>query len=345
MNESRRNTAVGLFVIVGLVLLGAILLKFSGLTSLTGGGYRVTVNLDHSGNIMSGKIVHFNGVAIGTVASVAVAEDGQGVVVVLRINDGVRVPSKAQLQSQSSGLGDTYLDFVLPRDDKGRWVDPGLPLATDGSAVIDGKTSSGTSLLPQDLTRKAEAALAKLEKIDVERLDAAIRNLADMTEPRTPADVAAGKQPNLTTAITRFDTAVAKLADDENARNLKELLKNVSAASNTFGETMKQAKELIGQMSVATGKISSDADVIKDRADKLLTKLLDDAMRASDLLTTLNSLAKGVQEGEGTVGKLLKSEELHKQMVMMMLDMQEAAKVLSRLLVKLEKEGLMRKGG
>lgn len=346
MSEARRNTAVGLFVIVGFVLLGAIIVQFSNLASLAGGGYRIKVNLDHSGNIMSGKIVHFNGVPIGTVKSVTVAEGGQGVVIVLRINEGVVIPEHAQLRSQSSGLGDTYLDFVLPRDDQGRWIDPGPPLATDGLATITGTTATGSSLLPQNLTSKAEAALAKFEQLDVERLDAAIRNFADMTEARSLADVDAGKvKPNLTTAIARFDAAVAKMADDENAKSLKELLKNVSTAAGTFGETMKQAKELIAQMSVATGKLSSDADVIKDKADKLLTKLMDDAMRVSDLLTTLNSLAKGVQEGEGTVGKLLKSEDLHKQIVMMMLDMQEAAKALNRLLVKLEKEGLMRKGG
>ena len=60
---------------------------------------------------------------------------------------------------------------------------------------------------------------------------------------------------------------------------------------------------------------------------------------------TINSLAKGVQEGEGSLGKLLKKEDLHKELVLMVLEIQEASKAMKRLLVKLEKEGIMRSGG
>jgi len=345
MSEARRNMAVGLFVVVGLVILGAMILQFNSLASLTGKGYNVTVKLDHSGNIMSGKLVHFNGVVVGTVKSVAVAEGGQGVIVVLRINEGVSIPENAQMRAQSTTMGDTVLDFVLPRDEDGNWLKPGKPLPTNGQAVITGSLAKGSPLLPQDLTNQATAALAKFEQLDIKQISKALGNLAEMTEPRSVADVDAGKvQPNLATAIARIDAAAAKLADEENNRNFKEVLKNAASATSNFSDVAKQAKDLMGQWSVATARLTADADALKEKSDKFLTKLLDDAVRLGDLLGTFNSLAKGVQEGEGTVGKLLKSEDLHKQLVLLTADLQEAAKTLNRLLVKLEKEGLMRKG-
>lgn len=341
MTEAQRNSAVGLLVLVGFILLGWIILQFSNIAMLARGGYRVEVHLDHAAAAMTGKLVHFNGVEIGTVSDVRLAPDGKGVIVELRIDDGVSIPGNARLTMTSSGFGDAFLNFALPKDPgTGEYVEPAPPLATDGTARIEGATG-GSGLLPQALTDRFETFLAKFDKLDV-----TLRNIADLTEPRSLEDVEAGRAaPNLAVAVARFDAAMSRIADEENTRHIKEVLTNLSEASLRFNETLKQTEDLLGKSSVAVAKISTDFDDIKENTDRLLNKLYDDAVKISNLLDTVNSLAKGVQEGEGTLGKLLKSDEFHRQLVLLVLEMQEAFKSMNRLVIKLEKEGLLRSGG
>jgi len=233
------------------------------------------------------------------------------------------------------------LDFVLPRTPDGHWVEPGPPLATDGSATISGTADRGMGLLPKELTAQFGEFLDKFD-----RLDSVIVNLAEMTEPRSLADVDAGnKAPNMATAMARFDHAIRNLADDENVANIKQLLEQTNSTAVVFNETLLETRKVLGQLSTAVGKFTADSEVVKEDTRKLLAKLHENAMRLADLLTTFNSLAKGVQEGEGTMGQLLKSDELHRQMVLLMVELQESAKALRRLVVKLEQEGLLRKGG
>lgn len=328
-NEARRNMAVGVFVIVAFILLAAIILQFSQIASFTGGGYDVTVRMPHSGRTMPGKPVFFNGVTIGKVGGVRLAAGGRGVVITLRINDGIAIPSNTRFEARTSGLGDAVLDFILPADATGEFLDPAAPLPTDGTATVEGAVSG------------VERFLSKFE-----RLDSVINNLVEMTEPRRIVDVDAGRaKPNLTVAIARFDTAVANLANKENTQNLRQLLQNAATASTSFDETLRKTNRLLDQTTFAVSKVTGDVDEVKQKANLLLGKLYDDALRLSNFLDTINSLAKGVQEGDGSLGKLLKSEDLHKELVLMMLEMQEASKAMKRLLIKLEKEGLTRSGG
>ena len=340
MTERQRTTAVGIFVLIGFGLLAFLILRFSYFAMIAKGGYLVEAHVPHSGGAIPDKTVHYLGVAAGTVAGVRLAEGDMGVVVTLRIKDDVDIPANAQLRISPTGFGDTYIDIELPTDAVGRRVEPAPPLKRDGTARLAGVTT-GAQLVPKSLTDRIERTLAKFERLDV-----LLANLAEMTEPRSLDDVESGrKPPNLAAAVARFDHTLSALADDENVRNMKETLQSLSVASARLDQTLKRAEETFGKAGYAIDKVSSDVDEVRERADRLLAKLLDDAAKVSNLLDTLNSLAKGVQEGEGSVGKLLKSDDLHRQLVLLVEQMNLAFQDLSRLIVKLEMEGLMRKGG
>jgi len=340
MTEAQRNTAVGIFVLIGFGLLAGIILSFSNLAALARGGYTIEVRLNHSAGTMPGKLVHFNGVEVGSVESVGLVADGVEVALVLKINRGTRIPGNAELNATSTGFGDTYLDIRLPTDALGRPVAPGTPVAQDGTARLKG-VSGGSQLLPKSLTDRLEEFMTKFDY-----LDAAIRNLAEMTEPRTPAEVDSGaKPPNLSATVARFDATMARVADDQNARNLKELLANMADVSADLKRTVADADVFFSKAAGSVDKITADVDDVKEKSNRLLGKLYDDAMKLSNLLGTMNSLAKGLQEGKGTAGKLLVSDELHKQLELMLVEAQLAFKEFRILMTKLEKEGVFRSGG
>jgi len=141
------------------------------------------------------------------------------------------------------------------------------------------------------------------------------------------------KSPNLSSTIEHFDEMLAKVADDENAQNLKTTLKNLADRTAELEATIKQVNETFA-------KVSTDVDEVKEKTIRLIGKLYDDAASLGDLLRTFNSLAKGIQEGEGAVGKLLKSDELHRNLNMLVLQLNQTSQDISRLVQKIEKRGI-----
>jgi len=342
MTERQRNTAVGIFVIIGFVLLAILILQFNEIVMVTKGGYKVWVAMTHSRGAMPGKVVHMNGVEVGDVSEVTLRKDGTGVDLVLRIEADVNIPRNAYLRASPSGFGDVYLDIVLPLDPDGKPLAAREYLPKDSSreARLEGVAGS-TQLIPESLTDQIERTLNKFK--DVDKL---LASLTELTEARKPEDVESGeKAPNLSSTVARLDAAMARLADDENTRNFKQALQDLAKGAAQLDAALKGAQETFGKANYALDKTASDVGEVKDKADRLLGKLYDDAVKISNLLDTFNSLAKGVQEGEGTVGKLLKSDELHKQLTLLVIQMNQTCQDISRLVTKLEQEGLMRKGG
>ena len=67
--NNRKQIVVGLFVIVGLVLLGTMIVWFEGVAFLIRGGYIVTAHMDNAIGIREGKRVNVDGIEVGEVRS------------------------------------------------------------------------------------------------------------------------------------------------------------------------------------------------------------------------------------------------------------------------------------
>ncbi len=324
MTEKGRNTAVGVFVIAGFILLGVMIFQFSQIFTLAKGGYRVRALVGNSSGIVPGKVVHYLGIEVGQVSEVKLTRDGSRVRVTMLIDDDVDIPKNAQFHTTMGGFGATFLDIRLPTNLLGRTVPPEPPVDKDDKATILGVTT-GRGLIPKSVTTKFEQMLAKFDKLDV-----LLDNLSEMTEKRRLADVRAGrKPPNLPSTIEHFDEMLAKVADDENAQNLKRTLKNLADRTAELETTIHKIDKTLDGMTE-----------VKDQSLRLIGKLYDDAASLGDLLRTFNSLAKGIQEGEGTVGKLLKSDELHRNLNMLVLQLNQTSQDISRLVKKIEKRGI-----
>jgi phospholipid/cholesterol/gamma-HCH transport system substrate-binding protein len=325
--------AVGIFVIVGFILVGVLIMQFANLATFAQPSYDVKVLMNHSSGITKDKAVHYLGLDVGTVRDVKLAEDLKTVVVTLTINSKSDIPGNAVLSSSMGTFGDAYLDITLPKDQ------PLLAaLPHDGTGTIQAQATAS-------LSDRLEQVASKFDKLDFDKLAKALSNLEQMLEERSPEQVAAGAKPNLSTAITQFNLTLATLNDEKNPANLKLTMGKMSADLDQAKETLKGVQETFSKASFALDKTTADVDEVKASATKLMGKLYDDSVRLSNLLDTMNSLAKGVQEGEGTVGKLLKSDQLHKELSLLILQMNSTFQDISRLVTKLEEEGLMRKGG
>src|SRR5437868_14489373 len=99
MNERDRGLElkVGIFVAVGLAILGALVIQFGRLGEGFKKYYALTVHFSDASGLLKGSDVLLGGARIGRVAAPPrLVASGQGVDVLLRIYDFVRIPNESK---------------------------------------------------------------------------------------------------------------------------------------------------------------------------------------------------------------------------------------------------------
>src|SRR5207253_4043082 len=119
MNETRFALRVGLFVALGLILAGGLLLVFSKGLNLFTPTYELRLRSGTVGGLKNRAAVLLNGVAVGNVVGTEVAPDGRGVIILGRINKKYDIHKDARFAIEQIGfLGDQYI-AIYQQESKG----------------------------------------------------------------------------------------------------------------------------------------------------------------------------------------------------------------------------------
>src|SRR3954462_13383697 len=104
-NEKALELRVGLFVVVGLAALAALVVQFGRVGEGLKTYYGLTVRFPDASGLLKGSDVLLAGARIGRVSGgPRLAQSGQGVDVPLRIYDYVKIPVSSKFTVGSSGL-------------------------------------------------------------------------------------------------------------------------------------------------------------------------------------------------------------------------------------------------
>src|SRR4030095_5813337 len=118
MNRHERGLEfkVGIFVFVGLAMLGALVVQFGRLGEGFKTYYTITVRFTDAAGLLKGTDVLLAGARIGKVAGgPKLVRDGGGVAVPLKIYDYVKIPEGTKFTVGSSGLlGDRFVNVTIP---------------------------------------------------------------------------------------------------------------------------------------------------------------------------------------------------------------------------------------
>src|SRR4051812_18589434 len=110
MNKSRLEWKVGLFVIIGLILIAALLVQFSKGTSPFKGTYRIFLKSGNGNGLKAKATVNMAGVQIGTVENIQLGPQGTIVWIIFRTSDQFAFHTSAEfLIEPSAFLADQYL--------------------------------------------------------------------------------------------------------------------------------------------------------------------------------------------------------------------------------------------
>jgi phospholipid/cholesterol/gamma-HCH transport system substrate-binding protein len=261
---------IGAFFFVVLLLLAGLILRIEDIA--IGKKARtnvVEVHFEDVSGLDDKSAVRIAGVRVGKVDGIRLLPDGTAVVRAA-LDPGIELRSGATGQIRGSGfLGDKYVDLY-----------PGPPGAArlGSGARIESRTSTNMD----DLTKMA-SDIGK----DVKELTSALS-----------ASLGGSKGEE---KINRIVDNLGRLADslanavDANRQNVDVTLANLKTFSAAINETLNRIDRILDEnRSTVKGSIAN----IDEITDKLKTTV-----------DNLNSITKKMDEGKGTVGKLLNDEE------------------------------------
>jgi len=316
MSVQARNVAVGLTVIMGLVLLAALVMVFTGRPSWSQSGYDIRVTLDDAGGLRNGSVVQLNGMEIGKVIGVDFRDGdaSRGLMAVARIDMDRRIPAsvRAEATPPAMGMGSSVLRLILLPTERG--TEQYLP--TDGTAVITGRAGG--------LMLQMETLAGNLEQLVL-----AVNTGASPDGSPLPADSPIAL---VTVSLHKVNLALdaaLTLMDAENQQNVKVTLANARELSTSALAAMDDVKALLasGQSLLDSGQglLTQAGEAITEvtrattRAstdlDRLTQNLIDNTEQLSRTMATLNTALAKLEQGEGTAGKLLNDPRLYGNLV------------------------------
>ena len=142
MKKYSKETLVGIFVVVGLFLIGYMTVKLGNVGFLGENKYNLTARFNSVSGLRVGNPINMIGLEIGRVAKFTMDQENQQAIVLLEINKGIDIYDDAIASIKTEGLiGDKYISI-----DAGGGGD----LLADGDSITD--TESPTDIM--DLVSK-----------------------------------------------------------------------------------------------------------------------------------------------------------------------------------------------
>ena len=301
MNESRWAVKVGLFVLIGLVLLAALLVKFSKSGALLTPTYRIELVTRNVAGLKPGASVLMAGVPVGNVEEADLAPDGRTVIIQLKLlrkyQDKIHKDARF-LVEQAGFLGDQYVSIV-PRENH--------ELAIQGGERIMGEDAFNF----QEIARSAAGLMQRVDQTVVKLNEAVTRVDQVLLSEETLT--------NLSTSVLNFRILSDRslVAMDTVDRLLKTNSPSVGASVSNLVTFSEELRGFSGGLRLL---IETNSPAFTSSLSNIETATIQ-----------VNQLLKDVQEGKGLAGALLRSPELQQNVTLLTSNLNVASSNLNKL--------------
>ena len=287
---------VGLFVLVGLIILGYMSIQVGKQSLGLKKGYTLDVVFDNAAGLERDASVQIAGVEVGRVESISL-KDGKALVRLLIIPN-VKIEKDAIAAIKTHGiLGDKYVE-LYPGTHGDAYLASGEQISrTERQADLD-RMLNQLSLIAEDVrgvTSSLNRVLAGQE--GEEAISSILTNTRNLT--RNLNDVIVGNQAALRAAIenTRELTGNLNHVVTQNDAKVAQVMDTLKSASREMEKSFSALSEITGGVNRGEGTLGQ---LIKDKtASEKLNKTL----------ASLEEVTAKINEGRGSIGKLVNDEE------------------------------------
>ena len=302
---------VGLFVLVGLIILGYMTLKVERRSLKSVEGYEIAALFDSASGLVRNSEVQIAGIEVGRVKDITLS--GNQARVTMTVKKGVQIYSDARAVLRTMGvLGDKYIE-IQPGTDR-------APKLAAGGTI----NNTRSTIELDHLLAKALPAMDDIRSItsslnEVLGTEEGKNNLKEtFTNVRkTTEDVR-----SITLGITHGEGTIGKLIKDDGlykdmqatVSGLKSTVAQINEGQGTLGKFLKDdslyldTQKTLSSLQKVAGKIEA--------GEGTLGKLVNDETlytQTKETLTNLNQATQKINEGQGTLGKLVNDEGLYKE--------------------------------
>jgi phospholipid/cholesterol/gamma-HCH transport system substrate-binding protein len=305
VSDHRNDVQIGLFALIAVLLLAMMILVFGGFKDFLANTYPVTASFSDAVGTAEGTPVRLLGIDIGRVRRISLSPDHKGVVMRLDIKSDVDVPVNAPLAIKLEGfIANIYLEFGVG--------DATTYLPKNGAAKVQGEVHTFAAYV-----EKATIAVTDMTKNlggSVGGLGKGLQNLVDSLN-----DVAG--DPAFRQNVKDIAANGSAVSADLKQR-LPDLIAHFDTALTTAQKSLEQSSRLIDTYQGLGDDLRKTNSQVQDQIahqganlDKLQASLVDTANNISALAKSLNEIATAVNNGEGSLGKLVRQDDLYRSVV------------------------------
>lgn len=300
MNQTFQSIRVGIFFVLGLILIYAVysVIGDKGVTSDK--GYQLTAEFENIRTITTGAAVRMAGVQIGQVTGTEL-ENGKGRVRVA-IDPAVSIPGDSVASiAMSSLLGQSYLSVQYGGSQ---------PALADGDSLETAESADFNEILGevQELGKKLNKMADGFSGIDGSGMGDLFTNLNDLvTENRTRFDTVMSNLEELTTKLNQSEGTLGKLINEDGLYvELMTVVEDFRAASGDMRTSLASAQGLVARVEAGEGTLGR----------LLVGEEIADQLEAT--IANMQAFSEKLNSGEGTLGKLVTDDTLYNELRGMM---------------------------
>ncbi len=237
---------VGLFILIGLLTVGMMVIYFGRLGEGFSSYYNVKVEFTNASGLLRGSEILLAGAKVGRITNEPVIlPDMRGVYVDVRILDQVKIPVGSKFSIGSSGLlGDKYIEISLD----GAGAEKGFIKAGD---VLKGSESSGGIA---GMTEGAGALIGDL-RTTVGNINAVVQKLDSTILSKDELASISATMKNLETATGRIADASKQF--DTTMTSGKATMDSAKKAADELQETLSAIHKLVDQAKSGSGVLGT----------------------------------------------------------------------------------------
>jgi len=332
---------VGLFFIIGLILLGVMLEVGEKWNPFE---RKLTYNtfLSSVTGLKVGDPVRLAGVDVGRIRKIYVHDRNVEIVFEVKSDTKIKTDTVASLRLTNL-LGGQFLSLSFGS--------PGASLLEEGKTVT-GKDTANIDVIVDnvsDIVKDAKVLINDLNR-NQNKVMGQVSSILDENSGNLRDTVASLK--SITAKIDQGDGSLAMLLNDKQlyttlndaGTNVNSIATKINNGEGTLGKLVNDptlyadAKGAINDLRTSANDVSASFREIKDvtgkinRGEGTIGKLVNDDEMYADLKSTtrnLSEITKKINSGEGSIGKLLNEDKLYRDATAAMKKVEKATEGLS----------------
>jgi phospholipid/cholesterol/gamma-HCH transport system substrate-binding protein len=348
MNEQGYKFGVGVLVVASMVIAVILVLFFGAAPNIFSNRYEVTIRFDSAPGVTTDTPVRKAGVPIGRVRRIQLLEDGVNLTLELDSRYTVRAGEQPRIAKGSLITGDAVVEFIPPTMQSLIARFDGLA-GSPADGILDANERalaeaalkqddyySGGIVVPDPLDALVEMQLSftkTLESIEgageqVTALAADLRNMVGGGDGqfRRLAEKAEMTIDNFNQTLTGFNRVFndsrIEFTLDLIANRLPDLINEAEGVMQQTSETLK-AFEGVGRAAEETMQnVASFTEPFADKGSEFIDEARRSVANLNGLVNDLrllsgraNSLVARVNEGQGTLARLIEDDQLYYSLV------------------------------